>query len=197
MNSLQNFIRTYPTTGSFIALSVFISVITWFGSVQPIMQWLYYNPQDIVQGQIWRLLTPVFLHFPTMGVIFAHLAFNMILLYMFGCLIEKADGSWFLLVMIVVSGALSNIAEGLIFQGLFGGMSGVVSALLGYLFFCPRLLPSYPARLPDNLAYMLMAWMVIAVVLDATIGIGVAHAAHFSGFAVGVLFALLRAKLLR
>ncbi len=184
----NNLFRTLPVTMTLIALSCLISVITWFGRFYPTLDWFYYDSQRIAIGQIWRLLTPVFLHFPVMGIIFAHLAFNMIWLFQFGQLIERYNSSRFLLLLVVVSGVISNVAQAQFTFGLFGGMSGVVYALLGYLFVMQKLNPYYPARLQDNIAYFLIGFMLLAA--TGLLGNGIANTAHIVGFITGVVFAV-------
>ncbi len=188
--ALQHAFRQAPVTWTLIVLSCFISVITWFGAVPYTLYWLIYDSAAIQHGQIWRLLTPIFLHFPAMGIIFAHLAFNMIWLYQFGSAIERVESSRFLLVLVVVAGILSNIAQSLLSMGIFGGMSGVVYALLAYLFVRGWLSPYYPARVANNIAYFLIGFMLLAGV--GVFGSHIANAAHFSGFAVGAVAAVLR-----
>lgn len=187
--TIQHHFRRLPVTLSLIALSCFISLITWFGEFYTPLSWFYYDTDLILSGQIWRLITPIFLHFPAMGIIFAHLAFNMIWLYQFGELIERSNSSRFLLLLVVVSGVVSNVAQAQVTGGLFGGMSGVVYALLGYLFVMKKLNPSYPARIQDNIAYFLIGFMVVAAL--GLFGESIANTAHVVGFIVGVLFAVI------
>ena len=61
---------------------------------------------DIMKGQVWRLISPIFLHF---GV--AHLVCNMLGLRIFGSAIEYRKGWRKLLILVVVSGVISNVAQ--------------------------------------------------------------------------------------
>ncbi len=189
MTIQQNFYKS-PVTFSLIFLSCFISTITWFGKFHIPLSWFFYNYELIANGQIWRLITPIFLHFPAMGIIFAHLAFNMIWLYQFGEIIERYDSSRFLLLIVIVSGIISNVAQGIFSHYLFGGMSGVIYALLGYLFVTKKLNPYYPARIPDNIAYFLIGFMLLSAI--GLFGNGIANTAHIVGFLIGVAFALVK-----
>lgn len=190
LNQLHQYYRQSPITAIFIALSIFFSVITGFGSVPSVLSWLVYDNTLIVQGQLWRLITPVFLHFPALGIVFAHLAFNMIWLHVFGHAIERAESSKKLLILILVAAVISNVAQSLASDAIFGGMSGVVYALLGYLFLQGKRNPYYPVRLPDNLAYFLIGYMLIAA--TGLLGNDIANTAHIVGFFTGLAFALLR-----
>ncbi|MEZ6093579.1 MAG: rhomboid family intramembrane serine protease [Pirellulaceae bacterium] len=93
---------------------------------------------SVTHGQIWRLVTPIFIHYGT-----THLIFNMIWLFQLGRFIERREGTTWMAVLVFVSAAISNLVQviapwdGLslgingnqqIIAGL-GGMSGVVYAL--------------------------------------------------------------------
>lgn len=186
--------KSLPVTFTLILLSCFVSIITWFGAIHATLYWFVFDIQLIQHGQLWRAITPIFLHFPAMDIVFAHLAFNMIWLYQFGSLIERADSGKFLLLLVVISGLISNIAQSLVSIGIFGGMSGVVYALLGYLFVRPRLSPRYLAQIPDNIAYFLIGFMVLASL--GLFGSSIANTAHYVGFICGVVTAVIRAKVI-
>lgn len=58
----------------------------------------------ILQGQVWRLLTPMLLH----GSIL-HLGVNMYALYILGRFLEPAYGRWRFLLLFIVSGFAGNV----------------------------------------------------------------------------------------
>lgn len=192
MKTLLALYQRYPITTIFIVTSVLISTITWFGYVDSTLLWFVFDRDLILSGQIWRAITPIFLHFPAFGIIFAHLAFNMIWLYFFGIRIEKLDSSRFLLLLIMLSGLLSNIAQSLVSLGIFGGMSGVVYALLGYVFIRGKFDKTYPQTVPDNMAYFLIGFMLLSI--TGLLGSNIANTAHVVGFVVGGLFAVAMLK---
>src|SRR5207244_232332 len=57
----------------------------------------------IRSGEIWRLVTPIFLHFG-----FLHIIFNMMFLYDVGGRIEMFRGRWRSVLLVLVSAVLSN-----------------------------------------------------------------------------------------
>jgi GlpG protein len=63
---------------------------------------------DIRRGEVWRLVTPAFMHVDPL-----HLVFNMIWFYLFGSQIERRLGATRLLLVIAVTAVLSNAAQGL------------------------------------------------------------------------------------
>ncbi len=61
-------------------------------------------PRQILAGQVWRLVTPIFLHFGPF-----HLLFNMVFLYLLGGMIEERRGPWRYLLLGLVCAVLSNV----------------------------------------------------------------------------------------
>lgn len=141
------------------------------------------------RGEIWRLVTPIFLHFSGM-----HILFNMMALWSLGTLIETRRGTWTLAVVVVLSAIASNtgqIAYELSGSSVrpFGGMSGVVYALFGYLWMKGKVQPEQGIVLHPSSVQMMLFWLVLC--MTGVLG-PIANAAHFVGLIVGVLFGLAR-----
>jgi GlpG protein len=134
------------------------------------------------------MISPIFLHF---GLL--HLVFNCLWLGLLGSKIETHMGSIHLLLIVLVSGVGSNMSQyywsGTVY---FGGMSGVIYALLGYLWIKHMIAPQYYAPLPSGLMGFMVGWLVLCMtgVLEVALGIGVANAAHLSGLVAGLLIGL-------
>jgi rhomboid protease GluP len=80
----------------------------------------------IVQGEYWRLVTPIFLH---IGIL--HLAFNTYALYVFGPQIEHFYGSARFLVIYLLSG-ISGVLLSFVFSPrAAAGASGAIFGLIG------------------------------------------------------------------
>jgi GlpG protein len=140
-------------------------------------------------AQIWRWLTPVFLHFSI-----AHLAFNCVVTLDLGRRIELIQGTGYFLLVVVLTGVFGNLAQAL-FSGypLFGGLSGVAYGLLGYLLVMQKRFPADPRwQLPAGFAIGLLVFLVLfSTGVTEFIGLYIANAAHWAGLCCGVLLALL------
>jgi membrane associated rhomboid family serine protease len=107
----------------------------WFPG--PVTEWLLLNVQEVIHGQVWRLLTYAFLH--DTSTIW-HILFNMLFLWWFGSDLEEMHGPreflTFYLTAAVVGG-LAFFAVGMVQggQGLCLGASGAVTAVM-VLFAC-------------------------------------------------------------
>ena len=137
------------------------------------------------KGQVWRLITPDFLHFS-----WTHIIFNSVMLWFLGSQIEFIDGRTRLLVLALVASLLSNGLQYLVTGPLFGGLSGVVYAIMGYCWLSQRRLPRF--QFPPALITFALAWMVLGFTpLPFMLGMGnMANEAHLGGFVAGLLVAV-------
>ncbi len=146
-----------------------------------------------IQGQYWRLVTPAFLHFGWM-----HIVFNSLWLWELGGRVEQALGSLHMLGLFLVTAVVSNVSQ-YAFGGpaLFGGMSGVVYGLLGFSWVAATLQPRWAFRPSKPIMLLMVGWLVLCILgVIESLGFGsVANAAHLggllSGAALGGCFGLL------
>jgi GlpG protein len=145
---------------------------------------------DIAHGQLWRLITPIFLHH---GPI--HLLFNMWAMAYFGTIIEYRRGTWTLVLLVLISAVVSNMGEYLWevnwfgHAQLFGGMSGVAYALFGYIWMKGEHEPEQGMFLHPSTVQFMLFWLVLCML--GFMG-NIANAAHVVGVAVGVACGLAR-----
>lgn len=131
-------------------------------------------------GEVWRLFTPCFVHFS-----FLHLLFNMMWMYDLGRQIEAAKGTLTLAMLVLVIGCTSNYAQYVMDGPNFGGMSGVVFGLFGYVLLMARFAPSSGMVMLNNNAIFVLVWF--AVCLTGAVG-PIANWAHGIGLLLGVGF---------
>lgn len=151
-------------------------------------QSLTFEPLSVAlgRGEWWRVATPAFLHF---GLF--HVVFNSLWLWEFGRRIELLVGSWIYLVLFSALTVGANVGQYL-WSGpaLFGGLSGVVYGLLGYIWIRGRRLPNPLLTLPGAILPIMLVWLFVCLfgVVDMFIGGGVANGAHVSGLVIGMIF---------
>jgi len=135
------------------------------------------------RGEIWRLVTPAFLHFDLM-----HVAFNGAILYLLGQRLEIRLGTAWMLVFTLVSAAASNVVQLWWSQQVyFGGLSGVVFALFGGLLALGWLRPHDPAfALSKQFSASILFFLVLfSTGITEAIGLRIANAAHWGGLCSG------------
>lgn len=144
--------------------------------------------ESLARGEIWRLLTPAFLHF---GIF--HVLFNSLWVWDLGRRLEFFLGRWHFLSFFIITGVAANIAQ-FVWSGSanFGGMSGVVYALVGFIAVRQRVAPHPAVAVPRALIGFMLLWLVLCMsgVVDYFISGSVANAAHLGGLIAGALYAL-------
>jgi GlpG protein len=97
----------------------------------------------------------------------------------------------------IVTAAISNIAQyRWAADNLFGGMSGVVYALVGFIIVSHTLAPNKLTAVPRSVLGFMLFWLVLCMtgVIDYVAGGGVANAAHVGGLLAGAAFAAVTVK---
>ncbi|MBZ2167532.1 rhomboid family intramembrane serine protease [Marinobacter sp. F4216] len=141
--------------------------------------------ETLAQGQIWRLVTPDFLHFS-----WTHIIFNGVMMWFLGSQVEWFDGRGRLIAVFLATSIFSNGLQYLVSGPLFGGLSGAVYGILGYCWLSQRKAPRF--HFPPALVTFAVVWMLIGFTpLTEMVGLGrMANEAHLGGFVAGVVAAL-------
>lgn len=129
--SFRDFIRLYPIVSIIISIHLGLYLLT----ILPIFPnyWFLENLSGvnlyIMEGEYWRLITPIFMHGG-----FPHVLFNSFSLVLFGPALERILGSGRFLLIYLLSGLIANVAT-LLLQPLtytHVGSSGAIFGLFGY-----------------------------------------------------------------
>ena len=179
-----------PVTCLFIGVSVAVTLLAHVPAWTPVIAKLYFSTYfgkafpEIRAGEVWRLVTPIFLHG---GVL--HLLFNMLWLYQLGGQIETQESSRSLAVMVLVFASICNTAQYLVSGPLFVGMSGVVYGLLGYIWMMTRFQAGTRYMLSEQTVMFMLLWLGLCLV-----GIipHVANTEHVVGILLGVVWGFVR-----
>lgn len=194
--------RQAPVTLTLLILCICGFLLIYLRAPMSWVGLLTYTPFQVVQdklifetaeGQYWRLITPAFLHFGWL-----HIVFNGLWLWELGSKVERVIGSLNLLGLFLVIALVSNASQ-FVFGGpaLFGGMSGVVYGLLGFSWVAPLLEPRWRIQPARAIMLFMVGWLLVCMVgLVEVMGFGaIANAAHLGGLlcgaAMGAAFGLL------
>ncbi|WP_142323644.1 rhomboid family intramembrane serine protease [Bacillus sp. AFS015802] len=138
-----------------------------------------YNPL-MIEGEWWRLVTPIFLH---IGLL--HLLMNTLALYYLGMAVEKMFGRIRFVLIYMLSGIAGTLASFLFTSNLSAGASGAIFGCFGALLYFGVLHP--------NVFFRTMGTNIIAVILlNLVLGFslpGIDNAGHIGGLIGGFLAA--------
>ena len=148
-------------------------------------QWLSLS-ETLAKGQVWRLITPIFLHF---GLL--HFIFNALFIWVIGHRVEQLMGSTRYLVMILWVSVFSNFAQYMMTpNSIFGGLSGVVYGIIGFALVHQSQVEHSPLKMHTSLIVMALISLLLGVfgIIDLFMAGSVANTAHVSGLIAGALF---------
>ena len=193
-------------TLSIIITSVLFYLISGAGTLDSMLDPIKIDSR-IMEGQLWRLITPIFIHFN-----YIHIIFNMWWLYDLGTQIEKRKGAKFFITFVLILAAVSNYCEFLYIEHFLkppeelrefidsgvtsmsdlktiGGMSGVIFGLGGYVWIKCKLDPADGFHLEPTIAIIMFALFLLGFtgIFDDPDNHGtIANFCHAGGLLVGV-----------
>jgi len=188
-----------PLACALIVASIFVSLITGFGGNTELLSYFTFSDfryqgnvllvrsalANLETLELWRYFSPMLIHFSI-----AHIAFNLLWVWIIGTRMEILQGYKALLGLVLFSALLSNFGQYLVTGPMFGGMSGVVFALLGYTWLWDKRNPTRRFGLPPALMGFMLIWLLLGYtgVLEG-LGFGaIANTAHLVGMIAGLAF---------
>ena len=198
--------KTIRLNSLFILFSLVISLISVFGSLLYVIEPLSFlsfeisetfskylsfyslNETYFINNEWWRLITPIFIHFSLI-----HLVFNCLWVYVLGQQIEIQDGKLLFLILMIVSGVSGNFAQypdsG---PSLFGGLSGCVYGMFGYTLIIELQTNRNKYGLPPAIYIFMIAWLILGFLgILNLFGFGnIANFAHLGGLISGLVMAM-------
>jgi GlpG protein len=199
--------QIFPGTRSFgagvltyalVVACVMVSLFSKFGHDDALLRFLYISyPQEgasgilpeVRSGEVWRLFTPAIIHFG-----FAHLLFNMMWLFQLGSMIEGRQGHLQFAVLVLVLAAGSNVPQYVVHGPSFGGMSGVIYGLFGYVWLRGRFDRGSGLYIDRQNVILMIVWFFLC--LTGWIG-PIANVAHGAGLVLGAAWGFVSAMLAR
>ncbi|NRF27709.1 rhomboid family intramembrane serine protease GlpG [Vibrio coralliilyticus] len=175
-----------PVTLAVMLVSIIIFALQQFGAGQAVFSALHFPALAGQEWQLWRWVSHAVLHFSVM-----HIAFNLLWWWQLGGDIEQHLGAKKLLQLFVVSAALSGAGQYWVEGANFGGLSGVVYALVGYLWMLGYKAPQLGLNMPKPIIGFMLVWLVLGFVQPF---MAIANTAHLVGLISGVVFGLVDAS---
>ncbi len=161
------------------------------GWAQPLFNLLQFYPKISVDAFIvepWRIIGPAFFHFSLL-----HIVFNTMWWWQLGGSIEKSLGKGSLINLLLISAIFSNLGQFIVSGANFGGLSGVVYALMGFVWWYGYLAPEKGLSLSKPIVGFLLFWIVLG--FADLLPVNMANTAHLLGLISGCLLALISVKI--
>ena len=174
--------RAGPLTLGVTLCCVLVFILMNIFGDETVMRWLAFPAGPYQYGQLWRWVTHILLHFSLL-----HILFNLVWWWYLGSAMEKYRGGWPLALLTLAAAVISGLVQFRFSGALFGGLSGVVYALMGYVWWYGEKNPGGPLQMPRGVIVFALLWL-IAGYFDI-LGIAIANAAHVAGLVVGLLMA--------
>jgi len=187
-------------------ITIFFITLIWGGLQIPSNEFLTPNPAtlntfgnrnpELIKNsfQIWRLLTPVFLHASLL-----HLLFNCLSTLVIGSQIEKITGLVNVAIIYFASGIGGNLYGTWTSDSLAVGASTAINGLLGC--FIAYIIVNWN-RIDPNTKCMMICMISFVVIMNLLLGLGggsknqsqADHAGHFGGLISGVIVGMALVK---
>ena len=169
---------------------VFIgSELGWSRDIFNALQFYPQLSMDAFLAEPLRLIGPAFFHFSLL-----HIVFNTMWWWQLGGSIEQSLGKTTLINLLLISAIVSNVGQYLVSGANFGGLSGVVYALVGFVWWFGYLAPERGLSLAKPIVAFLLFWLVLGFV--DLLPVNVANTAHLLGLLSGCFLALFTVKVI-
>ncbi|GAA6205033.1 rhomboid family intramembrane serine protease GlpG [Thalassotalea sp. SU-HH00458] len=190
---ISTFKQQFLAHAGVVTLSVF--ALCWLIYLGSILGWQmtifneihFFNKLSVAHffENPFRLIGPVFFHFSLL-----HIAFNTMWWWQLGGSIEKVMGKAELIQLFLLSAIVSNLGQFIVSGPNFGGLSGVVYAVVGYVWWAGWLAPEKGLVLSKAIIGFLLFWLLLGFV--DVLPVKMANTAHLLGLISGCFLAWLR-----
>jgi len=175
------------------ALCWFVFIASVLGLARPAFQLLHFYPVltlDAFVESPLRLLGPALFHFSWL-----HIVFNTMWWWQLGGSVERILGKGALINLFLVTALFSNLGQFIVTGPNFGGLSGVVYGLVGYVWWYGWLAPEKGLLISKPIIGFLLFWLVLGYV--DVLPVNMANTAHLLGLVSGCLLAAINILLMK
>ncbi|MGB1199301.1 MAG: rhomboid family intramembrane serine protease GlpG [Thalassotalea sp.] len=187
--SSNSFVAQFLQHAGIVTLMVFsacwlVFMLSLLGWQNALFEGLRFNltSSESVLTQPWRLIGPALFHFSWL-----HIVFNTMWWWQIGGNVEKVLGKGELIQLFLLSAIISNAGQYLVSGPNFGGLSGVVYALVGYAWWTGWLAPEKGITLSKPIIGFLLVWLLLGY--TDFMPINTANTAHLLGLLSGCFLA--------
>jgi rhomboid protease GluP len=187
--SFKEFLRLYPIVSLIISIHLILFMIGYFPFFPRV--WIFETFSGVnlyvAEGEVWRLLTPIFLHSG-----FTHLLFNSFSLVLFGPALESIVGKYRFITIYLLSGIGANIATYLLQPLTYThvGSSGAIFGLFGFYLAIISFKKNMLSRENSQLIKTIAILSIIMTFLQSNINV----TAHIFGLITGYLIGAILLK---
>ena len=183
---MKNFLKYYPTTIYLTLLQLFIFIVIHLDTTQE-KNIVYYGAayhEWILDGEVWRLITAIFLHTD-----FTHLFYNVFIFMLIATFLECYRTSLFVFTIFLSSGILANLIllfchhSTMLHYGSSCAIAGLLGSLICLICFKKIPLPFYTVPLLFVVSFF---HIIVAIFSLQTNAYG-----HFLGLVAGIIFTFL------
>lgn len=177
--------RSHPPKFTLLITALCLLIYAWTSFIDweyPTLMLQLNFPENAEQQQdYWRYFSHSLVHLSL-----PHIAFNLSFWWLFGGAIEKKLGSLTLILIYFASAVISGFMQNWASGAWFFGLSGVVYAVMGFVFILDKF-SSIKFDLPDGFLMMIFVGIAFGFI-SPFVGIEMGNAAHISGLIVGIMF---------
>jgi len=170
---------------------VFIASI--LGFARPTFDLLHFYPQLSLEAFFdspLRLLGPALFHFSWL-----HIVFNTMWWWQLGGSVERTLGKGALINLFLITALVSNLGQFIVSGPNFGGLSGVVYGLVGYVWWYGWLAPEKGLMISKPIIGFLLFWLLLGYA--DVLPVNMANTAHLLGLVSGCLLAAINVLLIK
>lgn len=177
-----NQLKQQPFTLLITALCIGVYLLQYIGLQNTIFELAHYPYYQGEDQQIWRYISHSLVHLSE-----AHIIFNLLWWWQFAGLIERYLGSFKLILLFLIAAMLTGVAQNWASGPNFFGLSGVVYAVLAYVFILDKFSKPEILDLPNSFLYMLLIGIGIGFI-SPLFGVHMGNTAHITGLILGLLW---------
>jgi GlpG protein len=195
---ITSFKKQFFAHAGWVTLTVFalcwlVFIASVLGLARPAFQLLHFYPEltlDAFFESPLRLLGPALFHFSWL-----HIVFNTMWWWQLGGSVERILGKGALINLFLITALFSNLGQFIVTGPNFGGLSGVVYGLVGYVWWYGWLAPEKGLMISKPIIGFLLFWLVLGYV--DVLPVNMANTAHLLGLVSGCLLAAVNIFLMK